>query len=410
MKLLVFAFIPPPHHGQSVMVERMIEGFGGDRRKGAAGENPFGPIECYHVNARFAPSFEDIGSFRIGKGLLIFKYLAEALWCRFRYGADVLYYCPAPPVKASVLRDVVLLTALRPFFRKTILFWHASGLGGWLESGDLGKGLSSRARRALSGADLAVAPAAANIPDLLKFAPKRSAAVPYGIPDPFPDFNEQVRPRRVALTHEYRAAPARDVSVLFMALCIEEKGLLDAMEAIRILRDETEGGRSGARFKLTVAGKFLNAEEEAKFRGKVERDNLGDLVNYVGFVSGNEKYKLLIESDVFCFPTFYSAESAPVVLLEAMAAGLPVVTTNWRNIPEMFPGNYSGIVEVRQPGQVANAILRVLATDVSSDSRANFLSRFTIEQHLRGLAAAFLGQEGSTPPHLGKTSAVVSPA
>ena len=61
MKLLVFAFIPPPHHGQSVMVERMIEGFGGDRRKGAMEENPFGPIECYHVNARFAPNFEDIG-------------------------------------------------------------------------------------------------------------------------------------------------------------------------------------------------------------------------------------------------------------------------------------------------------------------------------------------------------------
>jgi glycosyltransferase involved in cell wall biosynthesis len=161
------------------------------------------------------------------------------------------------------------------------------------------------------------------------------------------------------------------------------------MEAIRILRDKERVGPR-ARFRLTAAGKFLNAEEEAKFRGKLERDNLGDLVNYVGFVSGNEKYKLLSESDVFCFPTFYSAESAPVVLLEAMAAGLPVVTTNWRNIPEMFPRNYIGIVEVRQPAQVANSLLRVLERDVSAELRANFLARFTIEQHLRGLAAAFL--------------------
>ena len=33
MKLLVFAHTPPPHHGQSYMVQLMLEGFGGDARR-----------------------------------------------------------------------------------------------------------------------------------------------------------------------------------------------------------------------------------------------------------------------------------------------------------------------------------------------------------------------------------------
>src|SRR5882757_8260343 len=51
MKLLVFAHTPPPHHGQSYMVQLMLAGFGGDaRRKKGAAASPYG-VECYHVNA-----------------------------------------------------------------------------------------------------------------------------------------------------------------------------------------------------------------------------------------------------------------------------------------------------------------------------------------------------------------------
>ena len=54
MKLLVFAHVPPPHHGQSYMVRLMLNGFGGDRREKkdrTQDSSPFG-IECYHVNAQ----------------------------------------------------------------------------------------------------------------------------------------------------------------------------------------------------------------------------------------------------------------------------------------------------------------------------------------------------------------------
>ena len=99
MKLLVFAHKPPPHHGQSYMVQLMLGAFGGDYRRTATQPKDQGithsPIECYHVNCRLSGAMDDIGQARLGKVVLLLKYCCEALWCRFRYNVRCLYYAPA---------------------------------------------------------------------------------------------------------------------------------------------------------------------------------------------------------------------------------------------------------------------------------------------------------------------------
>ena len=72
MKLLVFAHTPPPHHGQSYMVQVMLDGFGGDWRNSPSGPRPNAEadkydIQCYHINARLSQKLEEIGDFRVGK-------------------------------------------------------------------------------------------------------------------------------------------------------------------------------------------------------------------------------------------------------------------------------------------------------------------------------------------------------
>lgn len=382
------------------MVKTMLEGFGGDQRKKKRNQgNASFPIECFHVNARFALDMKDMGSFRPGKALLLVKYIFEAIWCRFRYGADVLYYCPAMPAKATLLRDIVVLLVLRRFFRKTIFHWHAAGLGEWLESGAVGHWMKTLGHLALRNGDLSLSPAPLNVPDLNKFAPKVSGAVPNGIPDPCPDFNTTVlsvrRAQLAARSNKDGRASSETkerthITILYMALCFEDKGLLDVVEALHLLKKNEGYLRSDFTFSLTVAGKFLNPEEESKFRTKVERCGLQNEVNYAGFISGEEKNKLLTESDIFCFPTFFAGESAPLVILEAMAFGLPIVSTRWRNIPEFFAPNYPGIVDIKRPDRVAAAILAVLKIDPVAQLRERFLSDYTIEKHLSSLANAFL--------------------
>ena len=204
MKLLVFALTPPPHHGQSYMVKLMLDGFGGDQRQGGTAGDP-GLVQCYHVNARFASGPDDMGTFRLGKGIQVLRYALEALWCRVRHGVNVLYYIPAMPMKAPVIRDVVLLTLLRPFFSKTVFHWHAAGLGAWLESDEACPVLARVARVVLHKADLAITPAEFNLPDARKFAPRISLSVPNGIPDPCPEFEGTVAPRRRERARLFRA-------------------------------------------------------------------------------------------------------------------------------------------------------------------------------------------------------------
>src|SRR5436190_12127287 len=133
MKLLVFAHTPPPHHGQSYMVQLMLEGFGGDRRKhhsrAKQPKTDNGPlnIECYHVNARLSRKLEDIGDFRVGKFVLLLGYCLQVLWCRFRYGINNFYYIPAPGKRSALYRDWVVMALCRKLFKRVILHWHAAG-------------------------------------------------------------------------------------------------------------------------------------------------------------------------------------------------------------------------------------------------------------------------------------------
>ncbi len=96
------------------MVKLMLDNFGGDRRGKAPA--PTHDIECFHVNARFSNDLANIGSFSIQKILRLIKFGAEAVWCRFRYGADVFYYVPAPPKRVAFYRDCFVLFVVSSIF------------------------------------------------------------------------------------------------------------------------------------------------------------------------------------------------------------------------------------------------------------------------------------------------------
>jgi glycosyltransferase involved in cell wall biosynthesis len=115
------------------------------------------------------------------------------------------------------------------------------------------------------------------------------------------------------------------------------------------------------------------------------------VVAYQGFVSGEEKRRLFMESDCLCFPTWYPAESFGLVLLEAMAYGLPIVATDWRMIPEVLPPHYAGMVPAKDPRRLAQAIERLIFEDYDPSLRERFLRHFTAQTFGGNMKSAFLG-------------------
>jgi len=411
VKLLVFAHKPPPHHGQSYMVELLLEAFGGDAGKAVAGARHPGVdgVECYHVDCRFSDGMEDIGRARLGKVFLAFKYCAEAVRLRFRFGARLFFYIPAPPVRAAIYRDWLVMALCRPFFRQRIYFWQAAGLGEWLKSArPWERGLT---RALLGKPDLSIVLGEYCRTDAVAFGSKQTAVVPNGIPDPCPEFDQQELPARLKRVSTRKAAlaagspagkPAAWFDVLFLSLCTREKGLFDTLEAVALANAALARKQSPLRIRLTVAGKFWREPERLEFDQRIARPDLngrtGDspeaVVRYRGFVAGEEKRRLFRESDCLCFPTYYQAESFGIVLIEAMAHGLPVVTTRWRTIPELLPAGFNGLVEPRSPEQIAAALRALLDKEYDPALRSRFLERYTNHKFAEGIKSALL----SLPP------------
>jgi glycosyltransferase involved in cell wall biosynthesis len=394
----------------------MLAGFGGDRRHGrftpdtdsaagvsAAKADSFG-IECYHVNARLSQKLEDIGDLRVGKFILLLGYCLQAVWCRFRYGVDTLYYIPAPGKRSALYRDWMVMLICRLVFKHIILHWHAAGLAKWMETV-----LQMRARsftyQLMKRVDLSIVLSKYNRADAEKIFSRQIKVVGNGIPDPCPRFAEEVLPRRKARFAARQrllagTKPASEalkdtgadpniVSVLYLSHCTREKGLFDAVAAVIMANQRLAAQKSPLSLRLLVTGTFVNADDKAEFEQLSAQPAAAGAVRYLGFVSGDQKEQLLRNSDLFCFPTYYQNENQPVNLIEAMGFGLPILTSRWRSIPELFPAHYAGLVDVRSPEQIADAILKLITTETGEGFRDIFLRDFTLERHLAGLAEAF---------------------
>ena len=414
MKLVLFAHVPPPVHGQSLMVRQLLDFLGGAMgQPGSPDECALPPVACYHVDARFSATLADIGRSRPGKLLLLFQYVARAWHHRWRHGADCFLHVPAPAKCSALVRDWLVMLLCRPCFRRRVCWFQAAGLADWLEC-EAAPWQRWLTRTLLGRPDLSIVLGEWGRRDAEALGSCRIVVVPNTVPDPCPpDAAEILRSRAARVQARVRrcgptasvAAPEIDrpdrFRLLFLSLCTRQKGLFDAMEGTILVNRRLVATGSPLRVELAVAGEFPQAAEREEFeqccRSPEWLDAAGrPLVRYCGFVVGEAKDTLLRESDCLCFPTYYSAEGFPLVLVEAMAWGLPIITTRWRIIPELFPDGYDGLVEPQQPAQIADAIERLLLRPPASALRRRYEERYAVEPCLGKIRQVLLELEA--PP------------
>lgn len=406
--VVVFAHVPPPHHGQSYAVQLLLE------RLAQPGPDSPTPLRVVHVDARLSDDIEAIGRFQPRKLWRILRYCAQAIGARLRHGPLVLYYIPAAPMRSAVYRDWIVMLLCRPWFRAVLFHWEAAGLADWLATG--ARPWERRLTRLLLGRHrLSVVLARHGRSDATALQARETCVVPNGLPDPCPDFATTLAPRRRARARELAELATRPgprvvtrFRLLYLSLCHPEKGLFEAVEAVALANARLRSAASPVRIQLTVAGKFWRDEDRARFDARIAEPDLrlesqevpplppGAAVEYRGFVGGVAKSALFADSDAFCFPSYYSAESFGLVVAEAMAWGLPVIATRWRHLPELFPEGYPLLVEPRSPEAISDALLRLVQGDHPPSLREVYQSRFTDHAYADGLRAAILA--ASRPP------------
>jgi colanic acid/amylovoran biosynthesis glycosyltransferase len=125
---------------------------------------------------------------------------------------------------------------------------------------------------------------------------------------------------------------------------------------------------------------------------------LMDYVRLTGVLFGGQKFKLLQQTTIFLFPTFFRAETQPTAIMEALALGIPAVAYDWRGVSSIIEPGVNGYLapphDIHAFCQAVEAILADGNIDrMRSEARRTFLERFTLDRHVTALLDAFRSLE-----------------
>jgi glycosyltransferase involved in cell wall biosynthesis len=199
--------------------------------------------------------------------------------------------------------------------------------------------------------------------------------LPFGInlPAPMADAPQRVR-RRLGL-------PADEPLILFLSRLHPKKGvepLISALESI-----------AHRRFSFVVAGSG-EREYEAQIRERVRRGALATRTLFPGFVQGEVKQELLQGADVFALTSH--SESFGIAVVEALAAGTPVVITDGVPLAQLVRQSATGWVPEFAPQPIARALEAALdgLSDVAAVHDRSRRCRAVAEQFAWSTLAARL--------------------
>lgn len=149
--------------------------------------------------------------------------------------------------------------------------------------------------------------------------------------------------------------------VLFVGRLSEEKGIDKLLEAMQLVKSDC---------KVLIVGSYLhgsNIKDEYQYKLKLLADELGDRVIFTGFIPQKDISNVYNAADVAVLPSMWD-EPAGLTMIEAMACGIPVITTESGGIPEYAGGN--SIILKRDenlPANIAKAIDGILSKTINYD-------------------------------------------
>lgn len=351
-RLIVIGPLPPPYHGVTVSTELVL-----------ANKLLREQFAVEHLDTSDHRSGRNVGRWdvtnvRLGLGSVV-------LLTRRLGGRSGLVYLP--------------LSQNTPAFLRDSLFIQVAAARGWKVAGHL-RGSDFRAfyesrpallqcamRHTLRRLD-SVGVMGSSLRWVFEglVADHRIAVVPNGTPEP-----------------GLNGTPRDGKTVLFLSNLRRRKGVVEALEAALLVLRE----RPSARF--VFVGDWEDAELERTLRARA--GTCAGAVEFLPATTGVDKARLLATASILLFPPL-EPEGHPRVVLEGLAAGLPVVTTNRGAIAETVADGKSGFVlPSAAPEELARRILLLLSDtsvrqSMGEAARETYLARFTQERADRRLA------------------------
>lgn len=334
--MLVVGPLPPPINGMTTATGFVLNAL----RKAS--------IQAVHVDTGERRSLKNVARLDLRNVVEAIRVWRDAMWLIMTRNPRVLYL-PVSQNELGFGRDALILLVARllgiprvvhlhggyfdQFFRSTnrlVRFVISASLGGDVRAAVLCPAL----RRCFAGL----------VPD------HRVHVVPNGIDI---SIYETARPR---ISDGF-------IRVLYLSTLLAEKGVLDVLRAAAIAVPNEP------RLRFAFAGEWYSERDQAEAAEIIRISGIDQHVEWRGVVAGQRKVDELARADIFVLPTRYPFEGQPYSLMEAMAAGLPIVSTQRACLHDMVQDDRTGIVVPEGSSEAIGHALLHLARNPSERLR-----------------------------------------
>lgn len=312
----MLAQLPPPVHGAAVMNQIVAQ-------SGLLA----GKFELVVEPIAAVYKLEDLRRFRWSKTWRAAKLLFKVVHHLWGARSPELVYLTFAPSGYAFFRDCAIVLLCRLAGVPHVLHLHGRGIGAFVGNA---AGRRTLARLAFAEAFVILLGERLSVEVADFVSRSRIRLVPNGIDDP-------AAARAEPGGHADERVDECPV-VLFVSNMLREKGPVILLEALASV------AKRGIQFRAVLAGAWRGDLTEQEFWTIVRRLGLEDLVVHRGPVYGDEKRALFEDASVFVFPTYYRNEAMPLVLLEAMAFGLPTISTSIGLIPDVIRDGEVGMI------------------------------------------------------------------
>lgn len=350
LRVCILAPKPPPVHGSALMTQYLMECV------------PSNSVVWTHINAVFVEKIDQLAALTVKKIFKLAKYACQLVGSVISGHAKVVILTPACYF-GPFLKDSLFIWLSRFVLRRRTIGWFHMD---W-------RNMAYESRPALIRWYIRV-----TLRQL-----DRIVLLGERLRDFYPSFLDQTKidiiPNGIPDPVEQAGFDREKSNASFPVLCLsniaEAKGWREFIAAARILSSDFP------KVEFVLRGAAHDQSLEA-LQTELSQNDAGGRIRYLGAVHGSEKWHTLANAKILCFTSHH--EAFPLVILEAMGAGLPIVSTDVGAVAEALDDGMGGFVVPPKTAEALAEKLRILLenpdlrTQFADHNRNRFLRDYTL--------------------------------
>lgn len=344
IKIIVFGKLPPPYIGPALATRTLLA------------SNLHEHFVIIHFDTSDHRDAKTLGSIDVVNIFIALRQYLYFFFLCFRERPDISYILNAQTTIAYI-RDIPFVLIARMFRSKVVFHLRGGHFGDWYA--ELGSMMCAIVRFIHKRVCLQIV-----LGDRLRsmfsgLVPEnRIVVIPNGAD--YAGFN-------VARDN------TGELHVLYLGNFIPSKGIKEYMQAAEVISSLYPNVR------FTAAGSWQDTETKKWMLNAVRSKN--SRMTIVDTVNDEQKCVLLNKADIFVFPTYYKYEGHPWVIIEAMAAGLPIITTDHAAIAESVLDGVNGFLVEKCSVDGIVEKMKLLIEDKALRKTMGDASRKRYEEH-----------------------------